>query len=475
MAVQGFNIFEYQSPIVSIKEGKAWIVDGHFKLVHVINLKKLEEPLEKMALVVKNEIKERERRVVAEHHLDQIKERFSLLKGRTATRKTRSINWLGSAWKWLAGNPDATDWNKVMQNEEDLAENSNQQFKINERVLGITDDITRKINWVISSSNNQIASSNEAKFEQDLINEIMVIKEEVSEIVRACQMARSGIVNTNLLDREEINRVITGVETLPYTNEIEALQYGTPSVYTNDTMLLYVLSMPKLSKVEYNLILTRPSIVHGKQVDLRFEKMLVNHEETYGMLTKCLSISNLTVCEEKDLEKVAEDDCIARLLKGGHAACTFRSNTAEIVELVKEDTIFVTNFKGRLIAGGTTKELSGTYVIQMNNETVQLNNRTFSSLVATSLQVLPAVLTNITAAAHRIDIEYVHDISVRNIKLLGALTKKFKFSSAIDAVLLLLIAAAALIIWRKINRKVDIPAIQMPGPGLHPPSISSQH
>ena len=469
--MQGFSIFEYMSPMVTIKEGQGWVIDGHFNLVHIIRLDKLEELVGKMTETVESKITTPERKSVASHHLTQLHERLDSLKGK-AHRRPRSINWIGSAWKWLAGNPDAA-LDKVLRNEEDTVSNNNQQYKINERVLKITEDITQKINWVINSTANQVASSSKATQEQGIIDELLVIKEEVNEIIRACQMARSGIVNTNLLDQEEINRVIGEVETLPYANTVEALQFGKPSVFTNDSVLLYVLSMPKVSGTEYNLLLTRASILEGKQVDLPFSKILVNHEETFGITSDCLSMGNMTVCDENSLEKLDEDGCIVRLLKGGHANCAIRSNTATILELIKEDTIFITNFNGVLTSKGITKDLLGTYLIRLYNESIQLGNKTFTSITTTSLQALPPVLTNTTAIEHKIDVKYLHSMNMNNIRILSSLSSKLNTYTATDITILLIFAVLILKIWRTIYKKVDLPKIQLPPPAIASPNISS--
>lgn len=459
-AVQGFSVFEYKEPIVSIKEGKGWIIDGHFKLVHVINLEQFEHLLQTLNKAANEGVKEPEGKNIIEFHVRQIKDRIGLLQGRA--RQARSIDWIGSAWKWIAGNPDAADWNTILQSEQQIVENNNHQYKINDKLFGIIQDITKKTNWIIDQFKNEVRASNVGKQMQDILNKILVVKEEVNEIVRACQMARNGLVNTNLLDREEINRIISEIETLPYTNEIEAIEYGTPSIYTNGSILLYILAMPKVRNEEFNLLLTRPSIINGSQLDLGFRRMLVNYRETFGILGNCLSISNLTVCEENALKKLNEEDCVVRLLKGGHAACTFQTNNREVIDLIKEDTIFVTNFDGQLVSGNASKSLKGTYIIQLNNETIQLNNRTFSSFTTTNLQALPPALKNITNRVQKVDLEYVHGISIGNIERLGDLTHKFTISSITDALIFILVVSVAWIIWRRMNQSLNIPPIVVP-------------
>ena len=48
----------------------------------------------------------------------------------------------------------------------------------------------------------------------------MIIKEEVNEATRAAQMAKDGIVNSNVPDIEEFHHIIDEVAMLPYSNDM---------------------------------------------------------------------------------------------------------------------------------------------------------------------------------------------------------------------------------------------------------------
>lgn len=65
-----------------------------------------------------------------------------------------------------------------------------------------------------------------------------ILKEDVGELVRACQMAKAKVVNTNLLNKEEVNQLIGELDVLPYSNIIEAIEY---------ISLLYILMAPTYS------------------------------------------------------------------------------------------------------------------------------------------------------------------------------------------------------------------------------------
>lgn len=455
------QLFSYTSPLVSIKESKAWIINGNFNLIHVIDLSQFERQLEEVSKSIKKNFRDLDRKLLVNFHLNQIADRINLLRAKPS-RKQRSIEWIGSALKWVAGNPDAADWNKILQSQQEIVENNNEQYKVNEKISSVIEDMTRKINWVIENSNREVMVADIQKFEQDIIHQVLLIKEEVNEIVRACQMAKSGIVNTNLLNHDEVTMLINEFETLPYENEIEAIEFGVPSIYANSSMLLYILSIPKVRKNDYNMLLIRPTIINDKQVNIDFNKVLVNQDETYGIVKNCLSISNSTVCREEALQKVPEDHCLSRLLKGGRAACTYRTNTNEVIELIQEDTIYLTNFNGELRSNNSIQTLSGTLIVRLNNETIQIKNRTFTSSSSTVLQALPPIMTNITNEGHKIDVQFVHSLSLRNIERLSNLTNKVRISTVSDAVILLLFISFACVIWRKISGRLNLPAIKIP-------------
>ncbi|GBO99744.1 hypothetical protein EVAR_91062_1 [Eumeta japonica] len=135
-------------------------------------------------------------------------------------------------------------------------------------------------------------------YTQESLNQLLIIKEDIEEIIRACQLAKSGVINTNLLDMDEIQRIVSEVHSLPYNNEVEAVEYGKPSVFVNGTTLLYILSIPK----RFDKIIVRAAIIQSKQLDLKYSTVLLNHEDVYGMEEGCSMIINTTICSAQQLK-----------------------------------------------------------------------------------------------------------------------------------------------------------------------------
>lgn len=456
-----FQIYRYDTPIVTINVGNAWTINGNFKFVHIINLDEYATITENVTKKIEKHIHPGQTKQIIDYHLAQIQERLFELKS-VERRPRRSIDWIGSAWKWIAGSPDASDWNSILKSQNAIISNNNDQYKINAQLLKTTNEVVRKTNEIILRM-NEISSGKEAeRIEQGTLNQILILKDAINEIVRACQLAKSGTINTNLLDRTEVESIVKEMETLPYANAIEAMEYGTPSIYANESTLLYVLSIPKLKRDPYHRLIVRPTIRNGKQIDLPFNEVLVSQNETFGVKAPCLNINKVTVCRQSSLDHLGEETCVPRLLKGGSANCSYRKTKIQIVEMITANAVFLTNFKGVVKSLQNSETLNGTYLIQLFNESVMINNETFLSTSISKIQPLPPVLTSLTNERLLVDIDQVHNITLHNIDSIKYLAMKSNLSIGGHIGIVGLISICFGVLWYKITRRLNLPMVKTP-------------
>ncbi|XP_041674334.1 uncharacterized protein LOC121530047 [Drosophila eugracilis] len=246
-------------------EGTVWKTNGVFKLAHVINLGHMQQLIDQVANEAMVVTDQRINALVG-HYLQHASEVISRMVG-APTRRQRSIDWLGSAWKWVAGSPDKSDWNAILKEEDSLARNNNQQIRINTKLWGLPRDDGR------SPQSNYI-----------------------NEMLRASQLGKTGVVNTNLLDHNEVDTILAEVDSLPYQNVVEAIEFSKPTILTNGTAHLYILAKPKVVERRYRLMRIYPTISDGKHVVLKYNTLAMDRLETYALLGKCVSIGNTTVC-----------------------------------------------------------------------------------------------------------------------------------------------------------------------------------
>lgn len=79
------------------------------------------------------------------------------LKNLSVQRNKRSLDFLGSAWKWLAGTPDRQDHKIVLNKLNNVSENNNNQVLINKLTI-------EKINEITNITNNIARSMQDEKF-----------------------------------------------------------------------------------------------------------------------------------------------------------------------------------------------------------------------------------------------------------------------------------------------------------------------
>lgn len=146
--VTAVQIVQYNSSLVSLKDGNGWILEGNFRLIHVINLEKYMEVTTNTSYLIERHIPSSNNRGLILYHLHKIREWLGELTHGNR-RQARSINWIGSAWKWLAGNPDASDWDDILRSQCDIVTNNDEQYKLHRDLQQKSDQAIQKVNEMI--------------------------------------------------------------------------------------------------------------------------------------------------------------------------------------------------------------------------------------------------------------------------------------------------------------------------------------
>jgi len=268
-----------------------------FKLAHVIDLKEIQNIIDKTTEETSVVTDTRVASLIC-HYLEEASNGITRMT--SAHRAPRSIDWLGSAWKCVAGSRDASDWNTILQSQSNVIENSNQQIQINTRLFDATHDSLQKLDVMMARVNS---IDGELHLATILMQKAMILLKQVDEITRACQLAKASVVNTNLLDQKEVETLLAETRSLPYQNVVEAVEFAELSILTNGTCLLYVLALPKVVDTKYKLMLLYPTITEGKQVVLEYNRMAVDPQETYAVLGNCNIYNHETSIKNSNTRK----------------------------------------------------------------------------------------------------------------------------------------------------------------------------
>jgi len=131
------------------------------------------------------------------------------------------------------------------------------------------------------------------------------------------------------------------------------------------------------------------------------------------------------MCKAIDIVNETNSTCVPNLLKGKDVSCDFVNDhhTPE-VETIDENILLLNNFMGNITINKEVKNIRGTYLIIIVNDTVLVNGDTYSSKSIKTSRALPAILQPeiVRGKTHEhLSLEllkYIHINNTREIKLL---------------------------------------------------------
>ena len=150
------------------------------------------------------------------------------------------------------------------------------------------------------------------------------------------------------------------------------------------------------------------------------------------------------------------------MLRGVNASCQFRTNRETKIELLEDDLIYVTNFRGNVTSNVNSVMINGTCLIRIFNETILIGNKTFTNKRISGLQALPPILTNVYESTHKVDSNFLHELHEKNIGHIQNLMRHINLSLGSNAAIFLSILTMAtilIIIWKKIFGRIVMPTV----------------
>lgn len=413
------------SQIVSLHTGQTRIQNGHFKLIHIINLDQYEQFLSDVSPILNLETTHNQTIFpLLSHEIQQIRNFLHNLK----TKSKRSLNFIGKGWKWIAGNPDHDDFVTIKEKITDVLKNNNKQVIINELYNERINNITKIQNEIqnLLKDNNKINN----EIITDLKYKIKIVKEELENIIYAIHWAKLGTINSFILSKNEIDLAskIFNEQQLPYTTIEEALDFAEIKIISNSLSILYIINIPLTNKEIYENLLIKPIKKKNTVTEILYDVVLRNNEQLYGTTKKCKTVNNLSICDFKNIVNITNDSCIPNLLKSLPATCnTVNNHHIPTIDEISPDVILLNQFSGTLEFDNTTHNLNGTFLVKFRNMTINLNGSPHISKESSIIKPLPAIFqTNPKEKEYRelLSLEMMKDLHINNTKQIHLLQEE---------------------------------------------------
>lgn len=403
-------------PIVQIRERNCKIQTGSIKIIHPINLARIEETAELVTNAFYNKLTHTN--PLQEVIKYRIKKLYSTLYGLKPhqTRRHRRWNSIGTAWKWIAGSPDAQDLAIINSTINEIIDQNNFQFRINNNIDSRITQLTQAVNEIAGSLNKEKDRLDTLEAITTMLN-INVIIELLDNIQEAVTLTKISVTNNKVLSTREVNVIKTtlqdqGVE-ISYPDE--ALQFVTPKIAVKNGDLLYILHVPQLENYTSSVVRIYPLIIDNQII-----KFYPNHIIRHGSQLYTTDRPGDFVQKSSDIKEII-DECIRHIIFGKQSRCIsiFKNDTTQ--QLVDENTIIVSNAKNHVLetnCGPDDRTITGNFIIKFVNCTISFNGQTFQSSETTvNTEFLPGAFHNTLIHWNQqnpLDIEEISNVAIIN-------------------------------------------------------------
>lgn len=340
---EAFEIIDYSNePYALIPDEKVYLFSENGTLFHVFNITLIEDKFRYYEKMIynhnKSDLQDKKLRIMAEKCREYINQL-------TVHRSKRAMNFLGTIMKFVTGTPDHDDMEMVQRKLNDLIENNNKLAIINTKL----------------QRNLEFITGNSVEHHLELLFEWLL--SELTEIIHTINLAKMGILNTAVLNVEEINQIIKaeGKFDAPL---MEILEGSTFKIIQAGSIYVLLLRYPK---IESKCVLFAVRPIGTDQGKLELANEVAHCNGRYHSIRECKKGIGISICRN------SSHSCTERLLNGEHANCSLIRERMLSLDVVDDGRILL---HGTHSIDGVTK--TGTFLVLFNG-TVKIDDVDYAS------------------------------------------------------------------------------------------------
>lgn len=432
MATADVKILDYtNSQIVALNTGVAKLQTGTFRIIHIIETDEYQDLIDSMRITVSQNISAHHfLRPFLIHEITEIQGYLDRLKPKIK----RSLNFIGSAWKWIAGNPDHDDFEIITQKTNQVLFNNNKQVVINKLSMEKINELTKTTNEIIKNLN--INDNSKEKLITNLKMKMDIIKEEIVNVQYAIHWAKLGIVNSFILSSEEIDIVkdVISKDSIPFVNLEQAFEFAETKIASNSNSIVYIINLPTTDEILCDKMLIKP-VKFGKFINkIPYNNVLICNKTIFGIENICKNYNNITICNKSNLKKLENNSCLVNLINSKTTNCSVIDNRhIPTIEEISPGTILLNQYSGVVYVNEESQNLTGTYVLQFHNTTIKILDKSYDFSETTIIQPLPAILQPKHTSLNieeTLSLEIIKELHTNNTEAINLLREKNKWSTS---------------------------------------------
>lgn len=193
-----------QSDYIPISDGNVVVWESHGYLRHTTNLPEFARMVEETK-GLSDSFPQSHMRKFLEIDVEHISTMLSAIT--IHHRMARSLDFLGSALKVVAGTPDATDLEHIRITEAQLVESNNRQVVINTKAQNQIKALTSTVNKLLKAAkNSQIDTGH---LYENLLAENRILTAEIQNVMLSITLAKLIIIKPTILDSTDVKNMFT--------------------------------------------------------------------------------------------------------------------------------------------------------------------------------------------------------------------------------------------------------------------------
>lgn len=418
------KILDYSSAqVIPIIQGNVAVYNDYVYLIHTTNISDFRDMLQQSVdLIPKFTDFSMYRDMLKQQH-DEIAHILRTLQ--IPRRHVRSIDFLGSALKFVAGTPDHDDYKLLLTKQNFLIENNNRQNNINSVLQNRINEITDQINVLKKSlSGNLISKDDKTPLFEYLANRNNLIINYLNNIALSIVLAKSNLINPLILDEIDIDKLVeiedlqVSISNLLLATKIKVLQ--------NINVIHYILKIPKISK--FCIFLNLYPVSHN---DTIVKLPITNAAKCEGItypIDDCVQTTTENIC------RPVTSSCLFEIFNNNTASCpTESSHHLPALQEIDDGVIILNDVYPTILEEQQKITVKGT-ILLMFTDTIKINNTIFKiKKNATRLEAHPPKTVALKYLEHenKISLPYLHKLNIENTNLIQTLNEDIEKHSTL--------------------------------------------
>lgn len=365
-------------PLLLVKEKDCKIQTGTIRIIHPINLSSIEETAEMLiSSSYRNNVQlTNPLTSILRYKTKKLYNNLYQLKPQEHHR-SRRWNAIGTVWKWIAGTPDASDLQAINTTMNDLIDQNNQQFKVNQNINNRIQQLTQAIKEITMQAKLNDIMMNDIETTTSILN-IDIINQLLEDIQDAIMLSKLSITTNKILSIREILTIKELLQDQGVNIHLpdEALQFVTPKFATSPGTLLYFMHVPLLENTTSSVIRIYPITNENQIISEYPERIIKNGNRIFTTQNPKDYVQKSAYL--KDLN----DRCVSHLINGRKPECNVIFNNQTTYKLISDNTLLISNVKNQQLesnCGPDNRSLEGNLLINFVNCTININNQSFKN------------------------------------------------------------------------------------------------